>query len=131
MSALLENSVYCFKAKIDKGTCSFFKFEAPFHDMDHTHIARCRMRCWNEVINCVRYQCTIDWYFNRYIIDDDEEHDEKTGAGALKYDECLILKILCRTAPSVKTFNKESFLEEINTQYQNSEMITYVKDKFK
>lgn len=127
MSALLENSVYFFKAKIDKNTCSFFKPLGTYHDMEHTHMVRVRMRVWNEVINCVRYQCTLDWYINRYMVD---EEDKDSKSEALKNEESLILRILCRASPSVKTFNKEHFIEEVNQQYQQSTIINLVKSNY-
>jgi hypothetical protein len=127
MSALLENSVYVYKAKIDKNTCSFFKPLGKYNDMDHTHMVRVRMRVWNEVINCVRYQCTLDWYIDRYMVAEDDEDSE---AESLKNQESLILRILCRAAPSVKTFNKEHFIGDVNQQYQNSKVINLVKDNY-
>lgn len=123
MSALLENKVFYFKSKIDKNTCSFFKQVNPFHDMDHTQIARIRMRTWSEVINCVRYHCTLDWYINRNDI-----NKNNNEIYYFKNDECLLLRILCRSAPSVTTFNNEAFLEELNTQYQNSTLIKNMKE---
>jgi hypothetical protein len=127
MSALLENSVYCFKASIDNETCGFFKRAEGYHDMEHTQMCRTRLRCWNEVIHCVRYQCTLDWYLNRYIVDD-EDGEVKTYTG--KYEEYLILRILCRTAPSVTTFNKEGFISGLNKQLEKSKLITHIKQYY-
>jgi hypothetical protein len=124
MSALLESTVYYYKATIDNGVAGFFKTTPQFHDMEHTHICRARLRCWSETINCIRYQCTLDWHFNRYIIDDtDSEIDGK-------HEEYLILRILCRAGPSVTTFNKESFLETVNKQIGDSAFIKNIKDYY-
>ena len=126
MSALLESTVYCYKATIDNGVAGFFKTTLGFHDMEHTHICRSRLRCWSETINCIRYQCTLDWHFNRYLVDSE---DEAVVEG--KHEEYLILRILCRAAPSVTTFNKESFLETVNHQLENSEFIKNIKTYYR
>jgi len=128
MSALLENTVYYYKATIENDTVSFFRPHPGFHDMEHTQIARARMRVWSETINCVRYQCTLDWYLNRYIVEDDDDSDRRDGvASSGKYDEYLILRILCRSAPSVTQFNKEQFIAGINAQVAASKLVAHVK----
>ena len=128
MSALLENTVYPYKASIDNGTCGFFRRVDKWHDMEHTHICRARLRCWNEVISCVRYQCTLDWHWNRYIVDDDD--DEKEGDSSMrgKYTEYLILKVYARTSPSVSNFNKESFIAGLNQQIEQSKLLKHIKE---
>ena len=130
MSALLENTVYCYKATIENQTCSFFRIHSGFHDMEHTQIARARMRVWSETINCVRYQCTLDWYLNRYIVEDEDEGEKEGQASSGKYDEYLILRILCRSAPSVTQFNKEGFIAGINAQVASSKLVTHIKSYY-
>ena len=99
--------------------------------MEHTQIARARMRVWSETINCVRYQCTLDWYLNRYIVEDEDEGDTKDGqASSGKYDEYLILRILCRSAPSVTQFNKEAFIAGINAQVANSKLVKHIQSYY-
>ena len=126
MSALLENSAYVFKATIEKAVTGFFVSASGFHDMEHTHIARIRLRCWTEVINCVRYPCTLDWYMNRYIVEDDDEETTVEG----KFEEYLILRILARAAPSTNNFNNEAFVAGINEQIEKSKFIKHVKKYF-
>ena len=113
MSALLESSVFAYKAPINSGTCGFFRRVDRWHDMEHTQICRARLRCWNEVINCIRYQCTLDWHFNRYIVDDDDDEKDSDNSLQGKYTEYLILKVYSRTGPGVAAFNKESFIDWI------------------
>ena len=97
--------------------------------MEHTQIARARLRVWSETINCVRYQCTLDWYLNRYIVEDEDEGD--TGqASSGKYDEYLILRILCRSAPSVTQFNKEAFIAGINAQVASSKLVKHIQSYY-
>jgi hypothetical protein len=98
--------------------------------MEHTQIARARMRVWSETINCVRYQCTLDWYLNRYIVEDEDEGEKEGQASSGKYDEYLILRILCRSAPSVTQFNKEAFIAGINAQVASSKLVTHIKSYY-
>ena len=128
MSALLESRVFSYKAPIDNGTCGFFRAAETWHDIEHTQICRARLRCWSEVISCVRYQCTLDWYFNRYIVDDDEEQEEDDNSLQGKYTEYLILKVYSRSAPGVSAFNKESFIAGLNTQIEKSKLIKHIKE---
>ena len=127
MSALLESSVLAYKAPINSGTCGFFRRVDRWHDMEHTQICRARLRCWNEVINCIRYQCTLDWYFNRYIVDDDDDEKDSDNSLQGKYTEYLILKVYSRTGPGVAAFNKESFMAGLNQQIEQSKLLKHIK----
>lgn len=126
MSALLENSAYIFKASFKSDVSGFFTAAPGFHDMEHTQIARLRLRCWTQVINCVRYPCTLDWHLNRYMVDDDSEG----GAVEGKYEEYLILRILARASPSVTVFNNEDFVSGINQQISNSKFVEHIRKYF-
>ena len=121
MSALLESYIVQFKANLVNNTSGFFKQTDGFKDMDHTHIARVRLRVFSQTINCIRYQCTIDWYFNRYLVDDEDDNTEIQN----KIEEFLILKVLCRPSPSIASFNKEDFIASLNSQIEHS---TFIKD---
>ena len=121
MSALLESFTIQFKSNLTNNVAGFFKQADGFKDMDHTHIARVRLRVFNQTINCLRYPCTIDWYFNRYLVDEDEEESEVKD----KFEEFLILKVLCRQTPSISSFNKEDFMASLNQQIENS---TFIKE---
>lgn len=126
MSALLESYTIQFKASLSNNLSGFFKQADGFKDMDHTHIARVRLRVFNQTINCIRYPCTIDWYFNRYLVDEDDENTEIQN----KFEEFLILKVLCRHTPSVSSFNKEEFISELNKQIENSTFINSIREYY-
>ena len=123
MSALLESYIVQYKANLVNNLSGFFKQTDGFKDMDHTHIARVRLRVFSQTINCIRYQCTIDWYFNRYLVDEDEEESEVKD----KFEKFLILKVLCRHSPSIASFNKEDFIASLNHQIENSKFIKDIR----
>lgn len=123
MSALLESYTIQFKANLVNNLSGFFKQADGFKDMDHTHIARVRLRVFSQTINCIRYPCTIDWYFNRYLVDDEDDNTEIQN----KFEEFLILKVLCRHSPSIASFNKEEFIASLNHQIEKSTFINEIR----
>lgn len=124
MSALLESRASIYKATLGNQVSGFFKHVNNFNDMEHTHIARVRLRCWGHSINCVRYSCTLDWYFNRYLVDEDDDNDTSVNG---KFQEYLILRVLCRSPPSISAFNTENMISSINQQLENSKFISDIK----
>ena len=119
MSALIENKLSYFIATLntDKNNTiiNYFKRESRFLDIDHTHIARYRIKIWTHTQNCARYQCTMDWYLDRHINETDETEDES-------YDEKLVIKTWGRSTPSIDIFNTQTFIDQTNLILEKSKV---------